>query len=196
VRLLVLCSLLAIPLSAQTQAPSVRQQTQGPCSAAVSGSNNQVFTCQGIDKKTADQILRILNQITANQLDPALVITKLDEVQKAVGDIKKATANLQPSAPAIDEKTLVQIGKFAQAGREIQSTFIKTDDVPLMAKQETDWIKQINDFLVKNVRESAAIQFTNARGDAFMGCPVGHRADGCGYWQDIQGKINFLINLR
>ena len=132
----------------------------------------------------------------ANQIDPALVIMKLDEVQRDVGDIKKATANLQPSAPAIDERTLVQIGKFAETGREIQNTFIGTDDVPLIAKQENDWIKQTYDFLLKNVRESAAIQFTNARGDAFMGCPTGHMANGCGYWQDIQGKISFLINLR
>ena len=192
-RLVIACLLLGMALSAQTQAPSVVQQAQGPCSVAVSGSNNQVFTCRGVDKQTADQILRILNRIMANQLDPALVITKLDEIQKAVGDIQQTAAK---TPPAIDEKALVQIGKFAQAGQEIQGTFIRTSDVDLIAKQRADWIKQVADFLAKNVRESTAMQFINSHGEAMMGCPSGTAANGCGYWQDIEGKVNFLINLR
>lgn len=88
----VLWMVLLIPLSTCAQTPSVVQGTQGPCSVAVSGNNNQVFTCQGIDKKTADQILKIVNRIMANQLDPALVLAKLDDIQKAVGDIQRSTA--------------------------------------------------------------------------------------------------------
>lgn len=77
---------------AQAQAPSVRQETQGPCSVAVSGNNNQVFTCQGFDEKTATQILAIVNRIAAKQLDPVLVMEKLDEIQKSIGDIKLANS--------------------------------------------------------------------------------------------------------
>ncbi len=85
---------LTVPLAAQSQAPAVRQQTDGPCSVAVLGNNNQVFTCQGIDGKTADQMLRILNRIMAKQLDPTMVMAKLDEIQKAVSDKVAPTSSV------------------------------------------------------------------------------------------------------
>lgn len=91
-RPLVLLLFFVIALPTSAQAPPAVQQTPGPCSVAMFGNNNQVFTCQGLDKKTADQILKIVNRIMANQLDPALVLAKLDEIQKAVGDIQRSTS--------------------------------------------------------------------------------------------------------
>ena len=156
----------------------------------ISGNNNQVFTCQarGVDKKTADQILRVLNKIMANQLDPAAVMAKLEDIQKAVGSIQTATN-------AMDENILVQLARFAAAGQIIQNNFVKSDDVVLLGQQRNQWIMQVYNFLLKNVRESTAIQFLNAHGNASMGCPTGRSADGCANWQDIEGKRDFLNNL-
>lgn len=187
-RLALLCFLFVAPVAAQTQ-PGVHQETEGPCSVAISGNNNQVFTCRGIDKRTADQILRILNKIMVNQLEPAAVMAKLEDIQKTVGDIKTATN-------ALDEKILVQLAGFVTTGQLIQNDFIKSNDVSRLAQLEDQWVQQVYDFLLKNVRASTAMQFTNAHGNASMGCPSGHSVQGCGYWQDIQGKRDFLNNLR
>jgi hypothetical protein len=84
--------LLVTARSAQAQTITVKQDTPGPCSVSVSGNHNRVFTCQGFDEKKASQILAIVNRIAANQLDPDVVMRKLDEIQKSLGDIQEANS--------------------------------------------------------------------------------------------------------
>jgi hypothetical protein len=83
---------LTLATFAQSSAPPVSQDTAGPCSVAINGNNNQVFTCQGFDEKTTKQILAIVNRIAVKQLDPAVVMEKLNEIQKSLGDIKQINA--------------------------------------------------------------------------------------------------------
>lgn len=61
------------------QSPSGSAATTGPCSPAVSGSNNKTnFTCVGLDPKLTSQLLELMNRVATNQLDAQAVMSKLD----------------------------------------------------------------------------------------------------------------------
>ncbi len=87
-RICVLCLLLmltALPCKSQKPTTTGDATTTGPCSPAVTGNNNQFnINCQGISKEQGTKMLRILNKILANQVDPEAVMAKLDEILKAV----------------------------------------------------------------------------------------------------------------
>lgn len=60
-------------------------QSKGYCSPAVTGSNNDFrINCPGIGKEQGKKMVAILNKILENQLDPRVVIAKLDEILKAI----------------------------------------------------------------------------------------------------------------
>jgi hypothetical protein len=85
---LILSLLFAVPCLAQTTKTG-EARTTGPCSPAVSGSNNTfTFNCE-IDKRQGEKMLDILNKILTNQLDPDAVIAKLDDIQQGVNEVKK-----------------------------------------------------------------------------------------------------------
>ena len=71
----------AAPLPATTAAP----WTRGSCSPAVTGQNDQ-FTihCPGMTNEQGEKLLGIVNKILANELDPQLVLAKLDEIQRGL----------------------------------------------------------------------------------------------------------------
>lgn len=86
--LLALTVLLAIPCWSQTTTGNA--ETTGPCSPAVPGDNNQfIINCRGIDKEQGKRILAILNKILVNELDPKVVMEKLDDIEKGVSAIGK-----------------------------------------------------------------------------------------------------------
>ena len=81
-RLIIFLLLFAIPLPAQTG----NANTNGPCSPAVTGNNNQfTIRCDGVSKAEGDKILAVMNKILANQLDTVTVLKKLDEILKIRG---------------------------------------------------------------------------------------------------------------
>ena len=85
---LVLWLLTVVPSWGQTNATG-KAETQGPCSPAVTGSNNQfTINCQGISKEQGAEFLKILNKISKDQLDPKVVLAKLDEIQTGVSTIQ------------------------------------------------------------------------------------------------------------
>jgi len=74
--------LCAVPLDAQMSGAA---DTSGKCSPAVTGNNNQfTINCPGMSKEQGQNMLDILNTILAKELDPKKVMTKLDEILKAV----------------------------------------------------------------------------------------------------------------
>lgn len=78
--------LMAVPsLGAQTQtvkAETGKAEAAGPCSAASPGNNHQFsINCQGVSEEQGSQWLAILNKIAKNQLDPKVVMQKLDELK-------------------------------------------------------------------------------------------------------------------
>jgi hypothetical protein len=77
--------LIAIPsLGAQTE--TGKAETAGPCSSAVTGSNHQFsISCQGVSEEQGSQWLAILNKIAKKQLDPKVVMQKLDEMEGPSG---------------------------------------------------------------------------------------------------------------
>jgi hypothetical protein len=75
---------VAVPCGSQDTKTGAAE-TSGACSPAVTGNNNQfTINCQGLSTEQGTKMLRILNKILANQLDPEAVMTKLDEILKAV----------------------------------------------------------------------------------------------------------------
>jgi hypothetical protein len=83
-------ALLIVPfLFAYELVGQIQQQADGPCSVTLVGNNNQVYTCKGMDDKVAHQILQILNRIAKNQLNPELVMAKLDEIGRDVKNIRR-----------------------------------------------------------------------------------------------------------
>jgi hypothetical protein len=99
---LILSLLLAAPCWSQTTATG-RAETAGACSPAVTGNKNTFIINCGIDKKQGQKMLQILNKILANQLNPDAVMTKLDEILKAVN-------------PNIPQKTFFCNGTWRTAG--------------------------------------------------------------------------------
>jgi hypothetical protein len=59
-------------------------ETKGACSPANTGDRNVFNITCGIGKAQGDRIIAILNKILADQLEPAAVIAKLDEILNAV----------------------------------------------------------------------------------------------------------------
>jgi hypothetical protein len=90
--LLLFLLLRTTPGVCQTAA-SGTASTNGPCSPAVTGDNNQfTISCQGISASQGTELLRILNKIAKDQLDPKLVMDKLDEIDK---EVKKANSGVR-----------------------------------------------------------------------------------------------------
>jgi hypothetical protein len=113
----------------------------------------------------------------------------------AVG-VNTGTVNVgSPARNSVDPAITTRIGRFGDSGADIQQFFIITDDVQGFRKRRIDWIAETYLYLFKQVGEAYAISFNAAHGNAFMGCPVNHSADGCGDWQDIQGKRDALTQI-
>ncbi len=93
------------------------------------------------------------------------------------------------------EKRLAEeIQNYIGTGVGIQEYFVKTDDLPEVKKRWLKWRDDTFSYL-KQIGPSYAVQFDQAHGSAFMGCPNGRSVEGCGYWQDIQGKNDTLSNI-
>ena len=99
---LVLWLLISVPCWSQTTATGPAE-TKGPCSPAVTGSKNTFTINCGISQKQGEKMLDILNKILANQLDPEAVMSKLDEILKAVN-------------PNIPSKTYLCTGQWRSMG--------------------------------------------------------------------------------
>lgn len=67
--------------------------TSAPCSPiAPDNSGSITINCPGISKEDGRKMLAILNRILANQIDPELVMVKLDEIQHGVSSIENQLA--------------------------------------------------------------------------------------------------------
>jgi hypothetical protein len=87
---LTLLMLIAVPCCSQT-AQTGKATTSGSCSPAVTGSRNSFTITCGIDSKQGQKMLDIMNKILANQLDPDLVMAKLDEIGKGVDELRRSS---------------------------------------------------------------------------------------------------------
>src|SRR6185295_15665900 len=86
-----LCLVFGLAAISQGQ-PTGAATTRGACSPANTGSNNRfTFYCNGIGAAQGAQLLNLLNQVLAKQVDPALVMAKLDEI---IANQKKQAATL------------------------------------------------------------------------------------------------------
>lgn len=86
-RLLVLLLLSTAALAQQTST------TMAPCSPIAPDNNGSItINCPGISQEQGRKMLVILNRILANEIDPEVVMVKLDEIQHGVTSIEKDLA--------------------------------------------------------------------------------------------------------
>jgi len=68
--------------------------TTAPCSPIAPDNNGSItINCPGMTKEDGRKMLAILNRILANQINPDLVMIKLDEIQHGVSSIEKELAD-------------------------------------------------------------------------------------------------------
>lgn len=116
---LICAALLLAALPCEGQKSTGNAQTTGTCSPAISGNNDQVtINCRGMSKAQAEEMSSILNKILANQIDPATVMAKLDEILKAVNPNARITtyncdgSQVRSTGPGINaaSETRVTVG--------------------------------------------------------------------------------------
>jgi hypothetical protein len=89
-RLLMLLALVG-PAAAQNT-----NSTTGTCSPIVSQNQGPVtIECAGVPEHLQRQLVEILNSILRKQLDPTAVMSKLDEIAKGMGDLKKKSIDAE-----------------------------------------------------------------------------------------------------
>lgn len=77
--------LFTIACTAQVPAATTgNAKTAATCSAANTGNRNHFIINCGIGKEQGQQMIAILNKVLANQLDPTVVMAKLDEILKNI----------------------------------------------------------------------------------------------------------------
>lgn len=83
-------TLLLMPIAIVAQQATGPANTQGNCSPANTGNSNTFTINCGIGREQGEQMLKILNRILDNRLDPAAVMGKLDEILSGVTKIEKS----------------------------------------------------------------------------------------------------------
>jgi hypothetical protein len=138
---------VTLALACYGQTPGTAE-TKGACSPANTGDNNTFTITCGIGKAQGDQMLKILNKILLNQLDPNAVMTKLDEIQK---DIHEIRARESPWVLSEDQSTRI-IGFLKGTGKTFSfSAWHSPSDL-----RSKDFLKQLSDAITKggwNVKE-------------------------------------------
>lgn len=139
--MLALLMFVTMPCWSQTRTTG-KAETTGPCSPAVTGGNNQfTIKCEGgISKQQGDALLKILNKILEDRIDPDAVMDKLSDIQKGVKEIRKqeeVAGLLSPADEPTPENTcrqipsgamLVLLGNSASYGTHFPQTIIKIGD--------------------------------------------------------------------
>jgi ABC-type transporter Mla subunit MlaD len=92
--------LLCATVGAQTQASHPSATTSGNCSPALNGNNNQVsITCTGISAQKANDLIKVMNQILARQLDLKQVNDQLAQLHSDVENLSGALNPLDAASP-------------------------------------------------------------------------------------------------
>jgi hypothetical protein len=139
-------------------------------------------------------------------------VAKVDPPPREAGNkpatsARKRTAHVQPAAPAQSVRqeepapslttSIDAVAAFLTEGESIRDDFIKSGDTELIKRRYGEWNRKVYLALTqdKNLGPSYAVQFQNIHGNAMMGSPSGRSVEGGGYWQEIGGKDQFLIDL-
>ena len=105
-------------------------ETTGSCSPITTGDNNTFSITCGIGKQQGESLLRIVNKILADQLDPGVVMAKLEEILHAVNpNAPKTTYTFDGS------KRLISPGRTAMLVGEAYAEF---EQMGALA-QEKNW---------------------------------------------------------
>jgi hypothetical protein len=127
-------------------------EAKGACSTANTGNNNTFEITCGIGKEQGDQILKLLNQILADHLDPSAVMTMLENIQSQL----KTSGTLGPDTrpdpefpfPVAPDPSILSVllGKSLVSVEGEKCTVIQIADKPVL------WIERSNNGLLVSAR--------------------------------------------
>ena len=127
-------------------------ETMGACSPANTGSNNVFNITCGIGKEKGELMLKILNKILASQLDPAEVMSKLDEILKGVNEIKAASADRRLSE---SQKVLLLAFLRGFKGQTVTITSLISDPEAFRYAQDFAGVFKEAGFVLQQFAEGA-----------------------------------------
>jgi hypothetical protein len=195
----ILCAFIAVALVfwqgvRNGKAQAALQRTVGDAASAAR------LDGQRIDRLMQEQKEEVARREQAEK-DLALIIQATGQSTRSgvVTDLKKSPITVQVGRetkikPEEEKKYAAGIEKFITEGISIQQYWLSSDD---LTGTKAKWLKW-RDETYKSLQEigpSYAVQFAQAHGNAFMGCPAGRNAEGCTYWQDIEGKNDALSSI-
>jgi hypothetical protein len=97
--------LLALLLFSSVAVAQQSATTSAPCSPiAPDNSGSITINCPGMSKEDGRKMIAILNRILANQIDPDLVMVKLDEIQRGVSSIENELAEKKKEEEEAEKK--------------------------------------------------------------------------------------------
>jgi hypothetical protein len=140
--------IFVLPLLVVGAAPCLAQTantTSGSCSPIVTGNDGTVtIECKGMSDQLQGQLVDILNRILKNQIDPQLVMSKLDEISKGVGSLKERSVDAERGVISIYDfngakregvagRMSLTVGAETQVFQEMQKLFSQKEWPSLLA---------------------------------------------------------------
>ena len=78
-------------------------------------------------------------------------------------------------------------------GETIRRYFEREDDTAI-PQQSAQWNTKVEAFL-DHLGLGYRQQFDATRGNAWTGCPLGRSVNGCGYWEEMGARVQFLNSV-
>jgi hypothetical protein len=194
IRIILLSCLFTIPCFSQTNTGDAK--SSGTCSPAVSGSNNRFFIeCKGISEEQMQQFSDILNKITKDQLDPKIVMTKLDDLVRGVTVLREQ--EVIKHRELFDErerkrKIRSQISQFLNEASSIKQACRNVKEISELYKISDDWLLRVTNYL-KTTDVSYFARFNSAHGPMYsIDAPTGDHAR---VWNNVNVQAQVLAEI-
>lgn len=111
--------------------------TSAPCSPIAPDNTGTItITCPGMSKEQWQKMFAILNKIRTNQLDPDVVMTKLDEIRTGVSSIKSELEIKKEQEQEAEKKRrtapILAVSLEAVTPKTVKMCIVSTNAIPYM----------------------------------------------------------------
>jgi hypothetical protein len=128
ITLIFLLSVLSVSARSQVVPAPATAKVNGACNIANVGNNNKMVIQCGIGRTQAQRMVEILNRVLASQVDPSVVMAKLDEILETAKEGKVQQLTTGPNSPNI-------------AGNGNSVTYSNTSELPSLSRAQLQSIK-------------------------------------------------------
>jgi hypothetical protein len=148
------------------------------------------------DRNTA--LLQEIRKLQDRPIPPPIVNVQPQEVVPAPPGSSSEDAAKKLQAGERKRKLVSALSVFIDRANQIQSDFLKTDNVTEIMQRAQGWESEVEQYLQKNGGtdgQSFAIQFHAAHGNAMEGMPNNHSVAGDVVWLRLEGKKDSLSSI-